>query len=131
MNSQFQTSPFAQDGGTLGTLHYGASRTSIRMDDRVLAHLQVVITTKLRRSEGFLIQWERPAEKGSGRGGFWIHPNCDLTYEYEGNREPALDHEELDRMMISASATGGVKITGEQRSWNLGEARDDERVKVA
>jgi hypothetical protein len=101
------------------------------MDDRALAHLQVVITTKLRRNEGFLIQWERPAEKGSGRGGFWIHPNCDLTYEYEGNREPSLDHDELDRMMIAASASSGVKITGEQRSWDLSEAGNGEEVRVA
>jgi hypothetical protein len=110
----------------LGTLHYGASRTSLQMDDRALAHLQVVITTKLRRNEGFLIQWERPRESGSGRGGFWIHPNCDLTYDYEGGREPALDHEELDRMMIAASATGGVRITAEQRSWEVG--RETEKV---
>jgi len=61
------------------------------MEDRALAHLQVVITTKLRRGEGFLIQWDRPAENGSGRGGFWIHPNVDLTFEYDGGREPSLD----------------------------------------
>jgi hypothetical protein len=89
------------------------------MDDRILAHLQVVITTKLRRNEPFLIRWERPAEMGSGRGGFWIHPGCDLTFEYEGNREPSLDHEELDRMMVAASVNAGIRITGEQRSWDL------------
>ncbi len=105
----------------MGKLHYGASRTSIHMDDRALAHLQVVITTKLRRNEGFLIQWERPHESGSGRGGFWIHPNCDIAYEYEGGREAALDHEELDRMMLAASATSGVRITAEERNWDLGD----------
>ena len=110
----------------MGTLHYGASRTSLRMDDRALAHLQVVITTKLRRHEGFLIQWERPREAGAGRGGFWIHPNCDLTYEFEGGREPSLDHDELDRMMMAASGTGGVRITAEQRAWDLG--RETEKV---
>ena len=109
----------------LGTLHYGASRTSLYMEDRALAHLQVVITTKLRRNEGFLIQWDVPPESGSGRGGFWIHPSCDLAYEYDGGREPSLDHEELDKMMIAASATGGVRIVAEQRSWNLGR---EERV---
>lgn len=110
----------------MGTLHYGASRTSLRMDDRALAHLQVVITTKLRRNEGFLIQWERPREAGAGRGAFWIHPNCDLTYDFDGGREPALDHEELERMMMAASATGGVHITAEQSAWDLG--RETERV---
>lgn len=103
----------------MGTLHYGAARASIRMDDRALAHLQVVITTKLRRNEGFLIQWERPAETGSGRGGFWVHPQCDLAYEYDGGREPALDHEELDRMMMAASATNGVRIDAEVNDWEM------------
>jgi hypothetical protein len=105
----------------LGTLHYGAARASIRMDDRALAHLQVVITTKLRRNEGFLIQWERPRESGSGRGGFWVHPQCDLAYEYEGGREPTLDHEELDRMMMAASATHGVRIDAEVHDWDVDE----------
>ncbi len=107
----------------MGTLHYGASRASLQMDDRALAHLQVVITTKLRRREGFLIQWERRPEHGSGRGGFWIHPNCDIAYSYEGGREPSLDHEELDRMMIAASATGGVRIIAEQHSWDVGSSK--------
>ena len=96
------------------------------MEDRALAHLQVVITTKLRRNEGFLLQWDRPAELGSGRGGFWIHPNCDIAYDYDGGREPALDHEELDRMMMAASATGGVRVVAEQRAWGLD--RETERV---
>ena len=118
----------------MGTLHYGASRTSIKIDDRALAHLQVVITTKLRRNEGFLLQWDRPKELGSGRGGFWIHPNCDITYEFDGGREAALDHEELDRMMMAAAANGGVRITAEMRGWDIGRSPDaepDEDEKVA
>jgi hypothetical protein len=103
------------------------------MEDRALAHLQVVITTKLRRGEGFLIQWDRPAENGSGRGGFWIHPNVDLTFEYDGGREPSLDHDELDRMMMAAAANGGLRITAEQRSWDLAPVSETrgQREKVA
>ena len=116
----------------MGTLHYGASRTSIKIDDRALAHLQVVITTKLRRNEGFLIQWDRPAQLGSGRGGFWIHPSCDITYEYDGGREAALDHEELDRMMMAAASNSGLRITAEMRGWEFGRAEaPDEEEKVA
>jgi hypothetical protein len=100
----------------LGTLHYGASRTSIRIDDRALAHLQTVITTKLRRNEGLLIQWEKPVESGSGRGAFWIHPGCDLIYEYDGGREPSLDAAELDRLMVEASGTRGLRIATEERA---------------
>lgn len=106
----------------MGTLHYGASRTSIRIDDRVLAHLQAVITAKLRRGEGFLVQWERPPESGSGRGAVWVHPNCDLIYDYDGGREPSLDHEELDRMMSAASGSRGLRINADHSSRDISVA---------
>ena len=101
----------------MGTLHYGASRTSIRVDDRTLAHLQVVITTKLRRNEGMLLQWDRGVENGSGRGAFWVHPSSDLIYDYEGGREPALDPAELDRMMVEASGRHGLRIAATEREF--------------
>ena len=100
----------------MGTLHYGASRTSIRVDDRALAHLQTVITTKLRRNEGLLLHWDRPVENGSGRGAFWIHPQCDLIYEYDGGREASLDAIELDRLMVEASGTKGLRIRAQERA---------------
>jgi len=99
----------------VGTLRYGASQRSIRIDDRALAHLQVVITTKLRRNEGFLLQWDRGVEFGSGRGAFWVHPSCDLMYDYEGGREASLDPAELDRMMAEASSSRGLRIVAEER----------------
>ncbi len=101
----------------LGTLHYGASRTSMKIDDRALAHLQAVITTKLRRNEGLLIQWDRPAENGSGRGAIWIHPHCDLIYEYDGGQHPGLDPEELERLMAEASGAKGLKISALEREY--------------
>lgn len=100
----------------MGTLHYGASRTSIRIDDRTLAHLQTVITTKLRRNEGLLLQWERPADAGSGRGALWVHPSTELIYEYEGGREPSLDPAELERMMADAAGSRGLKVMTQERA---------------
>jgi hypothetical protein len=100
----------------MGTLHYGASRTSIRVDDRALAHLQTVITTKLRRNEGLLLHWDRPVDSGSGRGALWVHPQCDLIYEYDGGREASLDSVELDRLMAEASGSRGVKIRAVERA---------------
>lgn len=101
----------------MGTLQYGASRTSIRIDDRTLAHLQIVITTKLRRNEGLMLQWDRPVENGSGRGAFWIHPSCDLIYDYEGGREASIDPAELDQMMADASGRRGITIPAQEREF--------------
>lgn len=110
----------------MGTLYYGASRTPVRMDDRALAHLQMVITTKLRRGEGFMIHWDENPEGSASRGGMWIHTSCDLAYEFVGAREPSLDKEELDRMMLAASANSGLRVMAELASWDL--PREAEQV---
>jgi hypothetical protein len=101
----------------MGTLLYGASRTRLSIDDRTLAHLQIVITTKLRRNEGLLLCWDRGAEVGSGRGALWIHPNCDLIYDYDGSREATVDAGELDRLMSEASGRRGLRILADDRSY--------------
>lgn len=51
----------------MGTLFYGTDRTAIRVDDRILAHLRVVITAKMRRGEGFLLSWSDSLAIGDGR----------------------------------------------------------------
>ncbi|MEO5921318.1 MAG: ATP-dependent DNA ligase, partial [Pseudolysinimonas sp.] len=61
------------------------------MDDRVLAHLKVVITGKLRRGEPFLLSWNEKVDTGGGRGSLWMHPGCDLVYRFDGSRSPELD----------------------------------------
>jgi len=89
----------------MGTFRYGASQTALSIDDRTLAHLQTVVTTKLRRSEGMLLHWDAPV-----RGAAWIHPHCDISYEYDETGEIQLASEVLDRMMSEASGTRGLKI---------------------
>ncbi|MFD3444536.1 hypothetical protein ACFDTO_08055 [Microbacteriaceae bacterium 4G12] len=51
----------------MGTLFYGASRLEVTFDDRVLAHLQIVMTSKLRRHESFMLSWSVDRTDGSGR----------------------------------------------------------------
>ena len=80
----------------MGTLYYGAARTPITIDDRLLAHLKVVATSKLRRNEPFLVSWDEPAENGSGRGSVFIHPTCDLIYRFDGSRAAELDQQLLE-----------------------------------
>jgi len=97
-------------------LRYGASGTSISVDDRTLAHLQVVITTKLRRNEGFLLQWGPSPDSVGGRGAAWIHPSSDLVYDYGGDQETALDPAALDTMMSEASGRHGLRITVQENA---------------
>src|SRR5690242_8838771 len=54
----------------MGQLIYGS--TTYALDDRVLAHLQVVVSMKLRRGENFFVSWRSSTADGSGRQSVWI-----------------------------------------------------------
>lgn len=94
----------------MGTLFYGASRTPIRVDDRILAHLKVVATSKLRRNESFLVSWHDSVDIGGGRSSIWIHPACDLHYKFDGGQPPSIDLELVETMSIASNASRGIEI---------------------
>jgi hypothetical protein len=93
----------------VGTLYYGSARTPIAIDDRLLAHLKVVLTAKLRRNESVLVSWGE-LEKGSGRGSVFIHPTCDLIYRFDGSRRPELDHNLLESMSADSMTSRGLVV---------------------
>jgi len=97
----------------MGKLYYGAARFEIEFDDRVLAHLQLVMTGKLRRSEGFLLSWGTPAERGSGRSMVWIHPATDLHFQFAGSGRPAVNRDWLERLAVLANTATGLYVTPE------------------
>jgi hypothetical protein len=94
----------------MGTLYYGAARTALSVDDRLLAHLKVVITSKMRRNESFLLSWDEPVEAGSGRGSVFVHPNCDLVYRFDGSRPPELDQQLLESLSAASMSNRGMII---------------------
>lgn len=51
-------------------------RDQVRADfeDRLLAHLQVVIGNKLRRGEPFYFTWKDDVSAGGGHTSVWLHP---------------------------------------------------------
>lgn len=95
----------------MGILYYGASRLAIRVDDRTLAHLRVVATSKLRRNEPFLLSWSNGVDTGSGRESLWMHPASDLVYRFDDETRTRLDTELLDSMMVSSFVSRGIEIT--------------------
>lgn len=94
----------------MGTLFYGAGRTPIRIDDRILAHLKLVITSKLRRNEPFLVSWHETTDAGGGRSSIWVHPGCDLHYRFDGGTPAAIDQDLIERMSVEANAARGIEI---------------------
>ena len=99
------------DVAVLGTLFYGAGRLPIRIDDRILAHVKAVVTSKMRRGEGFLISWTDSAEVGHGRSSVWVHPGCDLHYKFDGGKPPKLDPVLLEEMNIESIQARGIELT--------------------
>lgn len=75
-----------------------------QFDDRVLAHLQVVMLNKLRRRESFSFSWEEPR----GLVSIWVHPSVALQFIYSGSRTPSLNRSWLELLADSANSTGGL-----------------------
>src|SRR3954447_23721352 len=69
------------------------SSTQIAFEDRVLAHVEFVVVSKLRRKESFALSWRESAENGDGRTSIWIDPSIPLRFRYSGSRPPALDRD--------------------------------------
>jgi hypothetical protein len=97
----------------MGYLIYGPTGTQVDVDDRALAHLKVVILTKLRRGEGFAFSWDKGTDDGSGRDTMWLHPSVGLEFQFKGNRQPSLNKVWLEELMTSANSTGGLHILPE------------------
>jgi hypothetical protein len=92
----------------VGRLYYGAARSEVEFDDRVLAHLQQVMTSKLRRSEGFLLSWTTSPERDGARSMIWIHPTTDLHFQFTGNGRMNLNREWLERLTRLANTATGL-----------------------
>jgi hypothetical protein len=95
----------------MGWLYYGSRE--FELDDRALAHLQIVISTKLRRHESFFVTWVHPQERGSGRHSIWVDNGVPLHIYFAGSRVPPINPNWIDVMMASARRTSGLHIREE------------------
>jgi hypothetical protein len=96
----------------VGLLTYDSKLTAA-FDDRVLAHLQAVIWSKIRRGESFSFTWSESLADGSGRKSIWLSPNIPLVFEYFGSRPPALNPNWVQALTKSANSTGGLHLVPE------------------
>jgi hypothetical protein len=97
----------------MGYLVFGTPQESVRMDDRVLAHLKVVMLTKLRRHEGFPFTFDFDPSSGSGRATVWLNPSSHVQFRFEGSRQPAINKSWLELMMLTANETDGLRLVEE------------------
>jgi hypothetical protein len=97
----------------MGTLLYGNPSIVITIDDRALTHLQIVISTKLRRRESFVFTWTDAVEAGSGRSAIWVDSTSTLFYRYVDTVAPAINREWIEALMLSANSAGGLVFVAE------------------
>jgi hypothetical protein len=96
----------------MGRLTYDSTIT-VDFEDRLLAHLQVVIGAKLRRNESFYLTWKDDQSVGDGRSTLWIHASIPLQFTYERSRWAPINRHWIDELMLTANTPGGLHIIPE------------------
>ncbi|MEO5534649.1 MAG: hypothetical protein ABIR17_05900 [Pseudolysinimonas sp.] len=96
----------------MGSLHYGSPPATFELDDRTLAHVELVVLAKLRRHESFALTFD---EEGAGRSTLWISSASTLRFVFETKPSQAtltaqINRQWLDEMIDSANTTAGMRI---------------------
>jgi hypothetical protein len=103
----------------MGTLVYNGT-AEFTFDDRVLAHLQIVIGLKLRRREGFLMTWNDHTNGDPDDEGVittaWIDPSQSLLFRYSGSQMPPINKEWLMLLTESSNSSSGLRLDDEIRA---------------
>lgn len=94
----------------MGQLHYGNSDTRIEIPDRLLAHLKVVIATKLRRNESFMMSWTEDA----GRSSIWLQPSIPLRFVFGTADMEVLNPQTIRDMANAATSSAGLVVAIDQ-----------------
>jgi len=92
----------------MGLFVYDNSR-AIEVDDRLLAHLQVVIIDKLRRRECFTVS----LTDGNRLALMWVSPFTPLQFIYHGNRPVRVNRAWVEALATNAGLTGVLALSPE------------------
>ena len=96
----------------MGSLHYGSPPATFDIDDRTLAHVELVVLAKLRRNESFALSID--GAKGA-RQTLWINAGSTLRFEL-GSAVTEINRVWLDELIDSANTTTGMRILPEPDS---------------
>ena len=107
----------------MGYLYYGSEAQPVEFPDRVLAHIRVLATSKLRRGESFTMTWRHPSASGEGRTSIWMQPAIPLKFVFESADAQELDPDYLQKLARAASTGNGVFIESEDEMPQLAPVR--------
>lgn len=100
-------------GRHMGSIQYGGSDDPIHIEDRALAHLKVVIATKLRRQESFTLSWQHAEGDPVGRSTIWVHPSIPLRFVFDDPEATPLNASWIEKLMHTVNSTGGISLVDE------------------
>lgn len=89
----------------MGHLYYGGTANPIDMPDRLLAHVKVVVATKLRRGESFTMSW-----RDGGRSTIWLQPSIELRFVFSSPEPELLDPDLLQQLANEAATASGMTL---------------------
>lgn len=92
----------------MGFLHYDTGQVS--MDDRTLAHLQVVVAHKLRRDEPFMLTWTTQSSSGAGRRSIWIANGVPLRFRFDAAVPVTIDRARVGQMITQSFSAAGLTL---------------------
>lgn len=96
----------------MGRFRYGDGLV-VDFDDRLLAHLQLVIGAKIRRGESFYFSWRDDPGVGDGRTSVWVHPAVPMSFKFYGSRMPGINRAWIDALTTTANAPMGLQVVPE------------------
>jgi hypothetical protein len=98
----------------MGQIFYGAGETAVEIEDRALAHLKVVIATKLRRGESFTVSLTHPESEEGGRSTLWFAPSIPLRFVFDDPEPAEISREWIEELARSAHSSGGTVLLPER-----------------
>lgn len=84
---------------------------ALSFEDRALAHLQVVITGKLRRHEPLLLTHANTSE--NSRVTVWVHPACVVSFRYDQAAMPDLSRDWVRVLEAHLEKAGSLQLLEE------------------
>lgn len=96
----------------MAKLFYGTTVEPIIIEDRLLAHVKVVVATKLRRGESFTLSWVHGSDEPAGRSTIWLQPSIPLRFVFDSEQPESLDQNILKRMANDANSSRGLSLDG-------------------
>lgn len=95
----------------MGELHYGTNNSVFEFEDRLLHHLKLVISNKLRRGESFVFTWNGPdAETGTT---LWLHPSIPLYFTFGALSDSQINRAWAEVLSFHANSPSGLTLVDE------------------